>query len=91
MPNDLFLLQQQELDKIGSIAGEVETALCKIEELAIEADRANARLWELLEAVKNRKAVKLPLDRPRQNCYNNFGAVAPLRGCQVVISRFFEG
>ena len=56
MPNDLFLIQRQELDKIESVAGEVEQALCKIEELAKEADKASARLWELLEIVKRRKA-----------------------------------
>ena len=56
MPNDLFLIQQQEMDKIESVAGEVEQALCKIEELANEADRASARLWELMEIVKRRKA-----------------------------------
>lgn len=56
MPKDLFLIEQQELDKIERVAGEVETALCAIEEFAREADRASARLWELLEAVKYRKA-----------------------------------
>ena len=56
MPNDLFLIQQQELDKIESVAGEVEQALSKIEEMAREADRASARLWELMDKVKARKA-----------------------------------
>ena len=56
MPNDLFLIQQQEMDKIESVAGEVEEALSRIEEIAREADRASARLWELLEEVKLRKA-----------------------------------
>ena len=56
MPNDLFLIQQQEMDKIESVAGEVEEALSRIEEIAREADRASARLWELLEEVKFRKA-----------------------------------
>ena len=56
MPDDLFLIQQQEVEKIESVAGEVEQALCKIEELAKEADRASARLWELLDKVKLRKA-----------------------------------
>ncbi len=56
MPNDLFLIQQQEMDKIESVAGEVEQALSKIEEMAREADRASARLWELMDKVKARKA-----------------------------------
>ena len=56
MPNDLFLIEQQEMDKIESVAGEVEQALSKIEEMAREADRASARLWELMDKVKLRKA-----------------------------------
>jgi uncharacterized protein YukE len=56
MPNDLFLIEQQEMDKIESVAGEVEQALSKIEEMAREADRASARLWELMDKVKARKA-----------------------------------
>ena len=56
MPNDLFLIQQQEMDKIESVAGEVGQALSKIEEMAKEADRASARLWELMDKVKLRKA-----------------------------------
>ena len=44
------------MDKIESVAGEVEQALSKIEEMAREADRASARLWELMDKVKARKA-----------------------------------
>ena len=55
MPNDLFLIEQQEMDEIESVAGEVEQALSKIEEMAREADRASSRLWDLIDKVKLRK------------------------------------
>jgi len=55
MPNDLFLIEQQEIDKIENIAGEVEEALCRIEQIAKEADEASARLWDLMDKVKIRK------------------------------------
>ena len=56
MPNDLFLLEKQEMGKIENIVGEVEQALCTIEQIAREADEASARLWELMDKVKYRKA-----------------------------------